>query len=196
MLEWIQDIDDTMTKNYYIKKISENLSIPEKYIYSQLKPNFIKTELTDKKQVQDTVSIKLQKQIIAYLLYKPENRDILILEQSLFTQSKLRDIFVKLREYYNNNSATSLNVVECKKVLSDKEYKVLEELLLPVFYKIEQLNPNQDQINQTIKENIILLKNQYKSLVRKTLLIKLKEAKKVGDTDKIKEILKKYKSFT
>jgi DNA primase len=196
LLEWIQDIDDTMTKNYYIKKISENLSIPEKYIYSQLKPNFIKTELTDKKQVQDTVSIKLQKQIIAYLLYKPENRDILILEQSLFTQSKLRDIFVKLREYYNNNSATSLNVAECKKVLSDKEYKVLEELLLPVFYKIEQLNPNQDQINQTIKENIILLKNQYKSLVRKTLLIKLKEAKKVGDTDKIKEILKKYKSFT
>jgi DNA primase len=196
LLEWIQDINDPITKNYYIKRLADLLNMSEKDIYSKLKLSSPKAELNQKEASQDTASIKLQKQIIAYLLYKPENRDILILEQSLFTQSRLREIFVKLREYYKQNSAKKFSIVKCKKILSEIEYSVLEELLLPIFYKIEQLQPNEEQLQHTIKENITLLRNQYKSLVRKTLFKKLKEAKKLGDNQKIQEILQKYKSFT
>lgn len=196
LLEWIQDINDPITKNYYIKRLADLLNMAEKEIYSKLKLSSPKAELNQKEASQDTASIKLQKQIIAYLLYKPENHDILILEQSLFTQSRLREIFIKLREYCKQNSIKNLSIAKCKEILSEIEYKVLEELLLPIFYKIEQLQPNEEQIQHTIKENINLLKNQYKSLVRKTLFKQLKEAKKSGDNQKIQEILKKYKSFT
>lgn len=196
LLEWIQDINDPITKNYYIKRLADLLNMAEKEIYSKLKLSSPKAELNQKEASQDTASIKLQKQIIAYLLYKPENHDILILEQSLFTQSRLREIFIKLREYCKQNSVKNLSIAKCKEILSEIEYKVLEELLLPIFYKIEQLQPNEEQIQHTIKENINLLKNQYKSLVRKTLFKQLKEAKKSGDNQKIQEILKKYKSFT
>ena len=195
LLEWIQEINDPITKNYYIKRLADLLNMSEKEIYSQLKLSSSVAKLEQKEQSPDTVATKLQKQIIAYLLYKPENRDILILEQSLFTQSQLREIFIKLREYCLQNSSKDLSVSQCKDILSEIEYKVLEELLLPIFYKIEQLQPNEEQIQHTIKENISLLKNQYKSLVRKTLFKKLKEAKKSGDSQKIQEILKKYKSF-
>lgn len=196
LLEWIQEINDPITKNYYIKRLADLLNMSEKEIYSKLKLSSPKAESNQTEVSQDTASIKLQKQIIAYLLYKPENRDILILEQSLFTQSQLREIFVKLREYCKQNSVKNLSIAKCKEILSEIEYKVLEELLLPIFYKIEQLQPNEEQIQHTIKENISLLKNQYKSLVRKTLFKKLKEAKKSGDSQKIQEILQKYKSFT
>jgi DNA primase len=196
LLEWIQEINDPITKNYYIKRLADLLNMSEKEIYSKLKLSSPKAESNQTEVSQDTASIKLQKQIIAYLLYKPENRDILILEQSLFTQSQLREIFVKLREYCKQNSVKNLSIAKCKEILSEIEHKVLEELLLPIFYKIEQLQPNEEQIQHTIKENISLLKNQYKSLVRKTLFKKLKEAKKSGDSQKIQEILQKYKSFT
>lgn len=196
LLEWIQDINDPITKNYYIKRLADLLNMAEKEIYSKLKLSIPKDESNQKEASQDTASIKLQKQIIAYLLYKPENHDILILEQSLFTQSRLRKIFIKLREYCKQNSIKNLSIAKYKEILSEIEYKVLEELLLPIFYKIEQLQPNEEQIQHTIKENINLLKNQYKSLVRKTLFKQLKEAKKSGDNQKIQEILKKYKSFT
>ena len=196
LLEWIQEINDPISKNYYIKRLADLLNMSEKEIYSQLKLSSSVAKLEQKGQSPDTVATKLQKQIISYLLYKPENRDILILEQSLFTQSQLREIFIKLREYCLQNSAKDLSISQCKDILSEIEYKVLEELLLPIFYKIEQLQPNEEQIQDTIKENISLLRNQYKSLVRKTLFKKLKEAKKSGDSQKIQEILKKYKSFT
>ena len=196
LLEWIQDINDPITKNYYIKRLADLLNMSEKDIYIKLKSNFISPELDKNYRSKDSVLIKLQKQIIAYLLYKPENHDILILEQSLFTNSSLREIFIKLRDYCKKNLVSKLNLIECKNILSKIEYKILEELLLPIFYKIEQFNPDQSQTEKTIKESIDLLKSQYKSLARKTLLKKLKEAKKIGDTNKIKEILKKYKSFT
>lgn len=196
LLEWIQDINEPITKNYYIKRLAYLLNMAEKDIYSQLKLNQNQPETNAIQISQDTASIKLQKQIIAYLLYKPTNNDILILEQSLFTQSKLREIFIKLREYCKQNSPQTLNLAYCKELLSDIEYKTLEELLLPIFYKIEQINPSENQIQETIKENISLLKSQYKSLARKTLLKQLKEAKKLGNIEKIQEILKKYKSFT
>jgi DNA primase len=196
LIAWIQDINDPITKNYYIKRLADLLNMSEKDIYSQLKINNIQGEVNVKNYNTDTPLIKLQKQIIAYLLYKPTNHDILILEQSLFTQPKLRDLFIKLRKYCSQNSPQKLNLVECKGFLSEVEYETLEELLLPIFYKIEQLQPSESQIQQTIQENILLLKNQYKSLARKTLLKQLKEAKKLGDNTKIQEILKKYKKFT
>ncbi|MEY2985912.1 MAG: hypothetical protein RJB24_141 [Candidatus Parcubacteria bacterium] len=196
LIAWIQDINDPITKNYYIKRLADLLNMQEKDIYNQLKINNIQGEVNVKNHNIETPLIKLQKQIIAYLLYKPTNHDILILEQSLFTQPKLRDIFIKLREYCNQNSPQKLNLVECKQFLSGTEYETLEALLFPIFYKIEQLQPSESQIQQTIQENILLLKNQYKSLARKTLLKKLKEAKKAGDNTKIQEILKKYKTFT
>lgn len=196
LIAWIQDINDPITKNYYIKRLADLLNMAEKDIYNQLKINTIQGEINVQNHISETPLVKLQKQIIAYLLYKPTNRDILILEQSLFTQPKLRDLFIKLREYCNQNSPQELSLVECKKFLSEVEYAILEELLLPIFYKIEQLQPSESQIQQTIQENILLLTNQYKSLARKTLLKKLKEAKKAGDNTKIQEILKKYKTFT
>lgn len=196
LIAWIQDISDPITKNYYIKRLADLLNMAEKDIYNQLKINTIQGEINAQNYIPETPLVKLQKQIIAYLLYKPTNCDILILEQSLFTQPKLRDVFIKLRAYCNQDSPQELNLGECKKFLSEVEYATLEELLLPIFYKIEQLQPNEEQIQHTIKENISLLKNQYKSLVRKTLFKKLKEAKKLGDIQQIKEILKKYKSFT
>lgn len=196
LIAWIQDINDPITKNYYIKRLADLLNMAEKDIYNQLKINTIQGEINVQNHISETPLVKLQKQIIAYLLYKPTNRDILILEQSLFTQPKLRDLFIKLREYCNQNSPQELSLVECKKFLSEVEYATLEELLLPIFYKIEQLQPSESQIQQTIQENILLLTNQYKSLARKTLLKKLKEAKKAGDNTKIQEILKKYKTFT
>lgn len=196
LIAWIQDINDPITKNYYIKRLADLLNMAEKDIYNQLKMNTIQGEINVQNHISETPLVKLQKQIIAYLLYKPTNRDILILEQSLFTQPKLRDLFIKLREYCNQNSPQELSLVECKKFLSEVEYATLEELLLPIFYKIEQLQPSESQIQQTIQENILLLTNQYKSLARKTLLKKLKEAKKAGDNTKIQEILKKYKTFT
>lgn len=196
LIAWIQDINDPITKNYYIKRLADLLNMAEKDIYNQLKINTIQGEINVQNHISETPLVKLQKQIIAYLLYKPTNRDILILEQSLFTQPKLRDLFIKLREYCNQNSPQELSLGECKKFLSEVEYATLEELLLPIFYKIEQLQPSESQTQQTIQENILLLTNQYKSLARKTLLKKLKEAKKAGDNTKIQEILKKYKTFT
>lgn len=196
LIAWIQDINDPITKNYYIKRLADLLNMAEKDIYNQLKMKTIQGEINVQNHISETPLVKLQKQIIAYLLYKPTNRDILILEQSLFTQPKLRDLFIKLREYCNQNSPQELSLVECKKFLSEVEYTTLEELLLPIFYKIEQLQPSESQIQQTIQENILLLTNQYKSLARKTLLKKLKEAKKAGDNTKIQEILKQYKTFT
>ncbi len=196
LILWIQDISDPITKNYYIKRLADLLNMSEKDIYNQLKLSAIHSIPDSKQYVIETPLIKLQKQIIAYLLYKPTNHDILILDQSLFTQPKLRELFIKLRDYCNQNSPQKLNLVDCKEFISDSEYATLEQLLLPIFYKIEQLQSSESQIQQTIQENINLLKNQYKSLARKTLLKRLKEAKKNGDNDKVQEILKKYKSFT
>jgi DNA primase len=196
LIAWIQEITDPITKNYYIKRLADLLNMAEKDIYNQLKLSTVQSTPYSKQSVLETPLVKLQKQIIAYLLYKPTNHDILILEQSLFTQPKLRELFIKLRDYCKQNSPQQLNLVDCKEFLSDSEYATLEELLLPIFYKIEQLQSSESQIQQTIQENINLLKNQYKSLARKTLLKKLKEAKKNGDNDKVQEILKKYKSFT
>jgi len=196
LILWIQDISDPITKNYYIKRLADLLNMAEKDIYNQLKLSAIHSIPHSKQYVIETPLIKLQKQIIAYLLYKPTNHDILILDQSLFTQPKLRELFIKLRDYCNQNSPQKLNLVDCKEFISDSEYATLEQLLLPIFYKIEQLQSSESQIQQTIQENINLLKNQYKSLARKTLLKRLKEAKKNGDNDKVQEILKKYKSFT
>ena len=144
----------------------------------------------------DSASVRLQKHIIAYLLYKPENRDILILEQSLFTQSILRELFIKIRDYCTAKSPKTLSLAECKAFVSDSEYSILEELLLPIFYQIEQMQSSEEQIQQSIQETIHLLKTQYQSSVRKALLKKLKEAKKAGDNDKVQEILEKYKIFT
>jgi DNA primase len=196
LIAWIQEITDPITKNYYIKRLADLLNMAEKDIYNQLKLSIVQLTPDSKQAILETPLVKLQKQIIAYLLYKPTNHDILILEQSLFTQPKLRELFIKLRDYCKQNSPQQLNLVDCKEFLSNSEYSTLEELLLPIFYKIEQLQSSESQIQQTIQENINLLKNQYKSLARKTLLKKLKEAKKNGDNDKVQEILKKYKSFT
>jgi len=196
LIVWIQDITDPITKNYYIKRLADLLNMSEKDIYHQLKLSMVQSNPDIKTSTLETPSVKLQKQIIAYLLYKPTNHDILILEPSLFTQPKLRELFIKLREYCNQNNPQQLNVVDCKKFLLDAEYQILEELLLPIFYKIEQLQSSASQIQHTIKENINLLKNQYKSLARKTLFKQLKEAKKHGDNQKVQNILKKYKSFT
>jgi len=196
LIAWIQDITDPITKNYYIKRLADLLNMEEKDIYNQLKISIMQGDPNVKYYSLEIPLIKLQKQIIAYLLYKPTNHDILILEQSLFTQPKLRELFIKLREHCNQNSPQKLSLVECKQFLSEDNYETLEALLLPIFYKIEQLQPSELQIQQTIQENILLLKNQYKSLARKTLLKKLKEAKKTGDNVKVQEILKKYKAFT
>ena len=94
LLEWIQDINDPIAKNYYIKRLADLLNMSEKEIYSKLKLSSPKAESNQKEISKDSASIKLQKQIIAYLLYKPENHDILILEQSLFTQSLFRREFL------------------------------------------------------------------------------------------------------
>lgn len=196
LIAWIQDINDPITKNYYIKRLADLLNMSEKDIYHQLKSSVVQSNPDIKKYTLETPLVKLQKQIIAYLLYKPTNHDILILEQSLFTQPKLRELFIKLREYCKQNNPQQLNVIDCKKFLSEAEYETLEELLLPIFYKIEQLQSSTSQTQHTIKENINLLKNHYKSLARKTLLKQLKEAKKHGDNQKVQDILKKYKSFT
>ncbi|MEY3471240.1 MAG: hypothetical protein RLZZ223_590, partial [Candidatus Parcubacteria bacterium] len=196
LLEWIQVITDPMTKNYYVKKLSDVLNIPEKEIYSQIKSVINKNTNDSPLSSLDSVSVKLQKHIIAYLLYKPQNHDILILEQSLFTQSKLKALFIKLRDYCKQNLPQKLTLSECKKFLSFDEYSLLESILLPIFYQIEDMQSSSDQVDATIKENIHLLRLQYKSSVRKALLKQLKEAKKDGDVAKVKQILKKYQSFT
>jgi DNA primase len=196
LIQWIQVINDPIAKNYYTKKLADLLNMSEKDIYTQMKTN-IKSYNTDTVEKPiDSASVRLQKHIIAYLLYKPENRDILILEQSLFTQSILRELFIKIRDYCTAKSPKILNLAECKAFVSDSEYSILEELLLPIFYQIEQMQSSEAQIQQSIQETIHLLKTQYQSSVRKALLKKLKEAKKAGDNDKVQEILEKYKIFT
>jgi hypothetical protein len=168
----------------------------EKDIYSRLKINPSDPSNNPISQASELPLVRLQKQIISLLLYKPENHDILILEQHLFTQPKLRDIFIKLREYCLKKPHQRLALTDCRKILPDAEYKLLEDLSFSTLYQMDQLNPSDDQIQNTIEESIRLLKSQYKSLARKTLMKKLKEAKKIGDYDKVQEILKKYQSLT
>jgi DNA primase len=196
LIQWIQVINDPIAKNYYTKKLADLLNMSEKDIYIQMKTDIKSYDNDITKRVSDSASVRLQKHIIAYLLYKPENRDILILEESLFTQSILRELFIKIRDHCTAKSPTKLSLAECKSFVSDLEYTILEELLLPIFYQIEQMQSSEDQIQQTIQETIHLLKNQYNSSVRKALLKKLKEAKKEGDNDKVQDILEKYKIFT
>ena len=196
LIQWIQVINDPIAKNYYTKKLADLLNMSEKDIYLQMKTD-IKSYNTDiAEKPIDSASVRLQKHIIAYLLYKPENRDILILEESLFTQSLLRELFIKIRDHCIAQSPKKLSLAECKPFVSDVEYSILEELLLPIFYQIEQMQSSEEQIQQSIQETIHLLKTQYQSSVRKALLKKLKEAKKAGDNDKVQDILEKYKTFT
>lgn len=196
LIDWIQVITDPIGKNYYVKKLADALNMAEKDIYAQIKTVTNMGLVEQPISVVDSVSSKLQKHLIAYLLYKPQNHDILILDQSLFTQSKLKSLFIKLRDYCSQHTPTSLSLSECRQFLSNDEYNLLESILLPIFYQIEETKSSPEQLDQTIQENIRLLKLQYKSSVRKALLRQLKEAKKSGDSEKVKEILKKYQKFT
>lgn len=196
LLQWIQVINDPIAKNHYIKKLADLLHMPEKDIYNQMEMAENSADISAHIKSSDSPGIKLQKHIIAYLLYKPENHDILILDQSLFTQPILRELFIKIRDYCVKHSSKKLSLSECKHFVSDDEYAVLEGLLLPIFYQIEEMHPSEEQTQQTIQENIQLLTTHYQSSVRKALLKKLKEAKQVGDRDTVQDILRKYKSFT
>jgi DNA primase len=196
LIQWIQVINDPMAKNYYTKKLADLLNMSEKDIYTQMKTDIPAYSTETIKKTIDSASVRLQKHIIAYLLYKPGNRDILILEESLFTQSLLRELFIKIRDHCTAESPKTLSLVECKSFVSESEYAILEDLLLPIFYQIEQMQSSEEQIQQSIQETIHLLKTQYQSSVRKALLKKLKEAKKAGDNDKVQDILEKYKTFT
>lgn len=196
LIDWIQVIADPITKNYYIKKLADAMNMSEKEIYSQIKLVENTGTLDQATNITDSVSTKLQKHLIAYLLYKPQNRDILILDQSLFTQSKLKGLFIKLRDYCSQNTPQTLSLPECKQFLSNDEYELLESMLLPIFYQIEETKSSPEQLEHTVRENIRLLQLQYKSSVRKALLKQLKEAKKSGDSEKVKDILTKYQKFT
>lgn len=196
LLQWIQVINDPIAKNHYIKKLADLLHMPEKDIYNQMELAENLVDISAHIKSSDSPGVKLQKHIIAYLLYKPENHDILILDQSLFTQPILRELFIKIRDYCVEHSSKKLSLSECKHFVSDDKYAILEDLLLPIFYQIEEMHPSEEQTNQTIQENIQLLTTHYQSSVRKALLKKLKEAKQAGDKDTVQDILRKYKSFT
>ncbi len=202
-VEFIQDIQDPIQKSHYVRKLSSLLGISEQGIYDTIKssPNersqrpSRSARLTRARAPRMTPSIKLQRMVLGYVLFNPENRDILGLEEYIFTQTVLRSIFTKIIEYLSGHDFHA-TYTDIRPLLTEEELRAFEEIYFEAEQSIQDNSLDKAAISQALSEAIALLKSTFRRQVRKTLRRKLAEARTAGNHDQVQEILQKIQQLT
>lgn len=185
-VDFIQDVFNKSQRDLYVQKFSSNLNISEKTIFSLLKNTEAKFVVFKPKE---SPMLKLQKLIIGYVLFNPENDDILELESFVFTNDLLRTIFIKIIKILSEDKSITFDKISNQ--LIEEEKKELENIYFEVQQEIKENNFTQDDITKTLLESINLLKSHFKRSVINSLRKQLKESKLNNDNEKVKEILNK-----
>ena len=190
-----QKINNEVTKNHYLKKVSEdldldqnivlkslnqNLEIPIKEV-SSYSPNPQKTEVGVKYNSKEAffMSVLLKSGIDSY------NPIVLKLSDESFEEPLLRNLYIKYRSYSQNNKGP-IDIRQFSNTLNEGENKLLENLTL---LDIEIDLSSDEKINNELEKLSDLLIANYKKRQIKDITQKLKKAEKEKDTNKVKILM-------
>ena len=183
-VDFIQDILNKSQQDIYVRKFANELDLSEKMIYSLLKNKETKFTVSKPK---NSPMLKLQRIIIGYALFNPENDGILELESFVFSNNLLKTIFTQIIKILSEDKNITFDKLSNQ--LIEEEKKELENIYFEVQKEIQENNFTQDDISKTLLESINLLKSHFKRSVINSLRKELKESKLNNDNEKVKEIL-------
>ncbi|NBO22472.1 toprim domain-containing protein [bacterium] len=190
-----QKINNEVTKNHYLKKVSEDLDLDQNIVLKSLNqnleipikevasssPNPQKTEVGVKYNSKEAffMSVLLKSGIDSY------NPIVLKLSDESFEEPLLRNLYIKYRSYSQNNKGP-IDIRQFSNTLNEGENKLLENLTL---LDIEIDLSSDEKINNELEKLSDLLIANYKKRQIKDITQKLKKAEKEKDTNKVKILM-------
>lgn len=186
LLPVLKSLANEVEKAAYLKKLSEDLGVPEESLWRQLEKEEA-LEVSEQSAVEMELSYpKREAHLLALMLSLPPQtikRWVRNLSPDDFSDSRLGEILVKLKEYLARIKRFRLANFSAK--LNEEQQKILEELtLLPLPFPE---TPQDKEIEAVIK---VVKKARYRRELRE-LVTAVKEAERKQRGRKIRSLQKK-----
>jgi len=193
-----QKITNEITKNYFLKKLAEDLELDEEVVRKSLNSKISKdTTLVGARETQ-LVSKKpkntKEEVFLALLLEAPidiSNPIVLKFPDEYLTDSLLQNLLKKLKVHLQN-SGDKINIKEFSKDLDEEESKILENLIL---LDIGSELTSTDKIKMELERLFNFLSEEYKKSKIKNISDQIKKAEKQKDLDQVKILMEELSKF-
>lgn len=190
-----QKITNEITKNHYLKKVSEDLELDQNIVLKSLNQNIdksIKTTFVVSETPKETpfgVKYNSKEAFFMSILLKSgidsSNPIVLKLSDESFEEPLLRNLYIKYRSYSQKNKGP-IDIRQFSNSLNEGENKLLENLTL---LDIEIDLSSEDKILAELEKLSSLLYSNYKKRQIKVITQKIKKAEKEKDTNKVKNLM-------
>lgn len=203
-----QKITNEITKNHYLKKLSEDLDIDEEVIKKMLSGKNVDENLSGKRKTnQELDSSKNTKEnknnLDSYLNQKEASLIAILLRSNLdiskpivlelpsnyVENTELRSILEKLKEYLPTVENLKFDISQFLKLLDESSSNVAKDLLLL------DLGLNLDKREETLDEARNLsnfIKKEYLRKQIKKISLQIKKAEKENNLDEVKNLTEEF----
>lgn len=192
-----QKISNEVTKNHYLKKLSEDLELDQNVVLNSLLknieiPSFIETTTAENRnETSYGVNFNSKEAFFMSILVKSTidsyNPIVLELLDESFEDPLLRNIYIKYRSYFLlNENKGPIDIRQFSNTLEEAESKTLENLAL---LDIEIDLSSEEKVTEELKNLVSFLNTSYKKRQIKDITTKIKKAEKEKDSSTVKILM-------
>lgn len=193
-----QKISNDITKNHYIKKLSEDLEIDEEVIKKTLNSKISSQGITSDPINKAFNNIKPQKttkeQVFLALLFEAPidiiNPIVLKFPDEYLSDSSIQNLYRKLKVRLSKSG--DIDLKEISKDLDEKDLEVLNNIAL---LGIGSDFSSSDRIKEEIEKISNFLSDEYKKSKIKSISDQIKKAEKQKDLDQVKILMEELSKF-
>lgn len=210
VLSEVQKIADPIERDYWIKKLANDLAVSEQAVRQALKRESGQSQAkkhphknSEEKSTENVQKKKkLEEDVLALLLAGwnvLEKAIELDLRPSELTSDEHQTLYNSLREAYATGEFSKQSpqptgrIIHPPAILTPAEVKTFDRLTLLVEHEYQELNPK--ELLREFELAISNLRRQYKVRRRQELETKMREAERIGDSKKIEELLKQFEAL-
>lgn len=194
-----QKISNEITKNHYIKKLSEDLEIDEDIIKKILTSKIETATQTsrdslDSKPVQKPPKTTKEQMFLGLLLDAPidiSNPIVLKFPDEYIFDPLYQSLYRKIKVHLQNSGDT-INLKEFSKDLNEEEELILNNLAL---LDIGSDFNSSEKIKSELEKLSIFLSDEYKKSRIKSISDQIKKAEKQKDLDQVKILMEELSKF-
>jgi len=191
-----QKISNDVTKNHYLKKLSEDLELDQNVVLNSLQKNIeIPTNYAPKtsentKETLIGVNFNSKEAFLMSILVKStidsSNPIVLELLDESFEDPLLRNLYKKYRSYLINENKGPIDIRQFSNTLEEAESKTLENLAL---LDIEIDLSSEKKVLEELKNLVSFLNTSYKKRQIKDITTRIKKAEKEKDSNTVKILM-------
>jgi DNA primase len=185
LLPVIRNLSDQIVQSHYIQKLAELLNTPEKFLFEALE-KIKKPVIQQPQKSQPKPPPSIEERLLGLILAKPEFQSDFFKKVNIadFQNPKFKEIVQNLQKYYNQTAVFNLNSFK-KKI---PQYSTEIDLLVLPFENITDA----DFLKKEYNEYVTRFLSSKTEKVKKFYEEKIKEAEKLGDKTKVKELIKEF----